>query len=769
MRQKTIGLKTGLFVLFSMLFLSAVYADNAEGNKDNTTFEYFNVFYQNTRGKKIELKSLNEIDNLPQGTMLYYHRKSNDDIISTTKRRVVVFTPGKDFSKNIKRNPQKSSGGIIWKEAEINQRIGSIIEAIYESPSSYNPISGNLLFEAEHENILARNNGEFAYPQAKQYPPYNCGPWKWDDVLLDSMEVYTFYFDNFSFDNIDDAVEYTLLQTIEHGMNEQTPIMVFYPEKTSDNPDAYTKSYGISHQGFDEDGNFLPDESLNYFSLGQDSETLPEGFDSDQFIGLQFSISVVDEEDGTVRKRFGRDLLGTFVSEGINYYYTGPGAFIGTELMEPLNEPINISADPVTAIISWDAPQGDVTGYTIYSEATKVAENINNTEYQLSDLVPIRPYNIKVCSEYATGNSLIVPVSFDYTPPVEYPTPNNVYMDETTYLLTWDKPEFETWISYNDDMLDYTIGAGQNVDAETAIRFYPSQTIRYDGYSIRSVKFAPYERNCVYSIRIWDDEGGNNLVYEQIITENLNYEEWNEIVLDTPHQIDGSKNLWIGIRANTESGYPFYYDLSNCIAPGRADLLRVVGASQWDILSNQDYPYSINWCISALIDVNGNEEQSAVTDYTISLDENILSNNTSGFEYLLIDNLTANTDYTAGVAANYNGGTSETMTVDFSYTPNDIEENSSSNNYLNQNFPNPFNNTTNISYNINEGYYGIVNISVYNMLGQKLKELVNSPHYGGSYNVKPEFKNLTQQIKILDLLYENKKVPSVIVKRTCHH
>lgn len=91
------------------------------------------------------------------------------------------------------------------------------------------------------------------------------------------------------------------------------------------------------------------------------------------------------------------------------------------------------------------------------------------------------------------------------------------------------------------------------------------------------------------------------------------------------------------------------------------------------------------------------------------------------------------------------------MTVDFSYTPNDIEENSSSNNYLNQNFPNPFNNTTNISYNINEGYYGIVNISVYNMLGQKLKELVNSPHYGGSYNVKFDASSLESGIYIYSL------------------
>lgn len=744
-------LKVSLFVFFSMLFLTAVFGNNGKDNTGNTMFESFDVFYQNNRGVKIELKSLNEIDILPQGTMLYYHRKSNDDIIYTNERRVALFTPGKNFRKNIKQNFQKNSTGIIWKTAEINQRVGTVIDAVYENSSSYDPIWDSILVDAEHENILARTNGEYTYPQAKQYPTYDCGPWKWPSTLIDSMEVYSFYFDSFSFDNKDDAIGYTLMQTIENGMNEQTPIMVFYSELTSENPDAYTKSHGISHQGFDEDGNFLPAESMNYFSLVQDSKTLPEGYDPGQFIGLKFAISVIDEEDGTTHKRFGRDLFGTFETEGINYYYTGPGAYIGTELMEPLNEPLNISADPVTAIISWDAPEGDVTGYTIYRGPTKVAENINDTEYQLSNLIPIRPYNIKVCSEYATGNSLTTPVSFDYTPAVEYPTPKNAYVDETTYLLTWDKPEFETWISYNDDKLNYTIGAGQALDSEAAIRFYPSQTSRYDGYSIHSIKFAPYEHNCEYSIRIWDDEGGNNLVYEQIITENLNYEEWNEITLDSPYQIDGSKNLWIGIRANTESGYPFYYDKSNCIAPGRADLLRVVGASEWDILYNEEYQYNINWCISALIDVNGNEEQSAVTDYTISLDDNILSNNTSGFEYLLTDNLTVNTQYTAGVSANYSGGTSESITVDFIYDPVGIEENILNSNYLSQNSPNPFSNTTNINYNIEEGYNGIVNISVYNVFGQRIKELVNSTHKEGNYNVKFDASSLEKGIYLYTL------------------
>lgn len=56
------------------------------------------------------------------------------------------------------------------------------------------------------------------------------------------------------------------------------------------------------------------------------------------------------------------------------------------------------------------------------------------------------------------------------------------------------------------------------------------------------------------------------------------------------------------------------------------------------------------------------------------------------------------------------------------------------------NFPNPFNPTTTVNYQM--PYGGLVKIKVFDMLGKEIAELVNSLKDSGSYNVKFDGGNL---------------------------
>lgn len=65
---------------------------------------------------------------------------------------------------------------------------------------------------------------------------------------------------------------------------------------------------------------------------------------------------------------------------------------------------------------------------------------------------------------------------------------------------------------------------------------------------------------------------------------------------------------------------------------------------------------------------------------------------------------------------------------------------------LNQNYPNPFNPSTVISYNVAKSAH--VNISVYNMLGQKVATLVNETQNAGSKQVRFDAQNFTSGVYI---------------------
>ena len=87
--------------------------------------------------------------------------------------------------------------------------------------------------------------------------------------------------------------------------------------------------------------------------------------------------------------------------------------------------------------------------------------------------------------------------------------------------------------------------------------------------------------------------------------------------------------------------------------------------------------------------------------------------------------------YTAGVSAVYDEGESNIEEISFIYTGTDAGNIVVVATALNNNYPNPFNPVTNISYSIKEA--GIVTLEVYNVKGQLVRTLVNDVKETGNY------------------------------------
>ncbi len=202
------------------------------------------------------------------------------------------------------------------------------------------------------------------------------------------------------------------------------------------------------------------------------------------------------------------------------------------------------------------------------------------------------------------------------------------------------------------------------------------------------------------------DSSGNSLW-----TNNMNLspssEYWTSMVVDSNDHV-----ICVGTMCGTDQdrGFMAKYDVNGL----------VLGVPQ-------------NVCVDNEIGVISWEAPGASVpiSYNVYLD-NLFIESTTDVTYTF-EALTLGQTYMAGVSALYNDGESSIVEVELTCTNTGINEDSITITNVLNNYPNPFNPETTISYNVLKS--GEVKLDVYNIKGQLVKTLVNSNKKVGIHTV----------------------------------
>nr|NQU94249.1 hypothetical protein [Bacteroidota bacterium] len=166
-------------------------------------------------------------------------------------------------------------------------------------------------------------------------------------------------------------------------------------------------------------------------------------------------------------------------------------------------------------------------------------------------------------------------------------------------VLTWDPPiqngEYIHW----DNGTNYDgIGLANGGDWMVAARFETGDLAAYDGQYLTKVKIFPRSTMaCDYILKVWTGANAGTLVVSEMMT-SLVMDEWNDVYLTAPHEIDAGQELWIGYAMEGQQfgDTPAGIDEGPAVA-GYGDLFSFNG--NWDLYSN--YGQSRNWNIQGFV------------------------------------------------------------------------------------------------------------------------------------------------------------------------
>jgi len=321
----------------------------------------------------------------------------------------------------------------------------------------------------------------------------------------------------------------------------------------------------------------------------------------------------------------------------------------------------------------------------------------------------------------------------------------NLAVDESTGLLTWDAPggggDIEELI-YDDGV---STGAYSYVGYSMGTQMSPAEACQ-----ILTLKIHTSE-GTEFNAEVWGWDAGaptEDLLYQELVPAAL--DDW--VLVDVSGanlNVTGDFMVTFG-SLNADTYMSFDANLNNGRSWDHADgggwstwseayLVRaIVQYNDGRIAEISPTPIKTNNVTNTVsgekisidvIDHNVDTSSRDLLGYDVFLDGDFYSY-TELLEITLED-LVNGVEYTAGVVAVYDEGDSDVVELTFTYTGTEAGNDIIATTMLKGNYPNPFNPVTNIAYSIQDA--GNVTIEVYNLRGQLVKTLVNEVKETGDH------------------------------------
>jgi len=405
-------------------------------------------------------------------------------------------------------------------------------------------------------------------------------------------------------------------------------------------------------------------------------------------------------------------------------------------------------AGDASILLSWTIPQcplNNLTGFQIIKNGTDylnpeiIPPTVNtytDSDVQLGNAYSY--YIMAVYGEPSYGTSLPSnTVSVQYGDAILPPVNLMADVQLPAVNLSWEAPgsTSASWIHWDSGEHTNNLGTSEASADEmiAAVRFEPQDISQYNNMYLTKVKFWPHAPNCEYSIRVW--QGGNqNAPGNQLLDQpvfGIVIDQWNEVSLNVPVQIDATQELWFGIHYSTSAGYPAGTDAGPAINY-KGNMMWWDG--EWTTLLNLSATQDRNWNIQGFVAYPGSRD---LLSYNIYKNEVLLAN-VPAAQLNYTDNVTDGI-WNYNVKALYSGDLESSASNTVTVNTTSVDNPSLLLTKLQGNYPNPFNPETNIRYSLKND--GQVSIKIYNVKGELVKTLVNTSQNKGNYQVRWDGKD----------------------------